>query len=108
MIVQTTNSLNTKDLLQSLKSQFPNYSVYRFDTKFQKSIVVRKSAIVGAQITVHENEIMVDACYPNIFISSLMSLLTASTIFPFNSWRNFESKVTNFLRSIYNQQDSFQ
>lgn len=103
MIVQATKSLNKDDLIQSLKSQFPKYSVYKFDTKFQKSIVVRKSAIVGAQITIHENEIMVDACYPNLFISSLMSLFTASTIFPFNSWRDFEKQITDFLKLTYNQ-----
>jgi|GEM_PF-1310288 len=102
MIVQATKSLNTNDLIQSLKSQFPNYSVYTFDTKFQKSIVVRKSATVGVQITIHENEIMVDACYPNLFISSLMSLFTASSIFPFNSWHDFERKISDFLKSIYN------
>lgn len=101
MIVPTTKSIDAKDLIQSLKTQFSNYSVYSFDTKFQKSIIVRKSAIVGAQLSIHDNEIVVDACYPNVFISAFMSLLTASTIFPFNAWHHFEKKITDFLKSSY-------
>ncbi len=98
MIVQAKHSPDFNDLIQDLKSQFPQYSVYTFGSKPLESIIVRKSAIVGAQITVRDNDIMVDACYPNIFISSIMSLLTASTIFPFNAWHNFEMKITDFLK----------
>ena len=104
MIIQATPLPNVSDLTQTLKSQFSNYSVYTFDSKPQKSIIVRKSAYVGAQITVFENEIIIDACYPNIFISSLMSLLTASSIFPFNSWPKFEKEISDFLKRHYQQQ----
>ena len=101
MVVQTTKSPNLNDLIQVLKSQFTNYSVYAFGSKPHPSIIVRKSAIVGVQITVRENEILVDACYPNIVISSVMSLLTASSIFPFNSWHSFEKKITGCLKISY-------
>ena len=104
MIVQATPLPNVNDLTQVLKSQFSNYTVYAFDSKPQKSIIVRKSATVGAQITVRDNEMLVDACYPNIFISSIMSLLTASTIFPFYDWPKFEMEIANFLKSRYQQQ----
>jgi hypothetical protein len=104
MIVQVKQAPGYNELIQTLKSQFSNYSVYTFDSKPQRSIIVRKSATVGAQITVSENEIMVDACYPNIFISSLMSLLTASTIFPFNAWPNIEKEVSDFLKRRYTRQ----
>lgn len=104
MIVHANQLPNFNDLILTLKSQFSNYSVYIFDSKPQKSIIVRKSASVGAQLTIRENEIIVDACYPNIFISSLMRLLTASTIFPFNSWPKIEKEVSDFLKRKYNQQ----
>ena len=50
MIVQTTTAVKFVDLNQTLKSHFSNYSVYIFDSVPQKSIIVQKSAIVGAQI----------------------------------------------------------
>ena len=104
MIVQATYLHNFNDLIQDLKSQFPHYSVYEFDSMPLKSIIVRKSAIVGAQLTCRDNEITVDACYPNMFVSSVMSLLTASTIFPFNSWPKFEIEISDFLKKRYNPQ----
>ncbi len=52
MIVQATQLPNIKDLMQTLRGQFANYSVYTFESKPQKSIIVRKSAIIGAQVTV--------------------------------------------------------
>jgi len=104
MIVQATPLPDINGLIQPLKSQFSSYSVYTFDSKPRKSIIVRKSATVGAQITFSENEIIVDACYSNLFISSLMSLFTASTIFPFYSWPKFEKEIADFLKRRYHQQ----
>lgn len=98
MILQATNALNFNDLFKTLKSRFSNYSVYTFDSKPQKSIIVRKSAIVGAQISIRENEIIVDACCPNIFISALIGFL--SIIFP--PYENFEMEITDFLKKKYN------
>ncbi len=98
MIVQGTQLPNFNELTEVLKSQFSNYSIYTFDSKPQKSIIVRKSALIGAQITFHDNEIIVDACCPNIFISALIGLV--STIFP--PYHQFEIKVTDFLKKTYN------
>lgn len=98
MIVQGTQLPNFNELIEVLKSQFSNYSVYTFDSKPQKSIIVRKSAIIGAQLTINDKEIIVDACCPNIFISALAGLL--STIFP--PHHQFEMKVTDFLKRKYN------
>jgi len=86
MIVQATQVPDFSDLLQTLKSQFPGYSVYAFDSKPQESIIVRKSGVVGAQISLHKDEIIVDACCPNIFVSALIGLISA--ILPPSSLRN--------------------
>lgn len=98
MIVQAKQLPDFNELLLTLKSQFSNYAVYTSYSISQKSIIVRKSATVGAQITVYDNEIIVDACCPNIFISALIGLLSA--IFP--PYHNFEMKITDFLKKKYN------
>ena len=98
MIVQTTTAVKFVDLNQTLKSHFSNYSVYIFDSVPQKSIIVQKSAIVGAQISIRQNEIIIDACCPNIFISALIGFL--SIIFP--PYENFEMEITDFLKKKYN------
>jgi hypothetical protein len=98
MLVIANQSPDFNELLSTLKSQFSNYAVYTSYSIPRKSIIVRKSATVGAQITVRNNEIMVDACCPNIFMSALIGLL--STIFP--PYQNFELKMTDFLKKKYN------
>lgn len=98
MIVQTKQSPDFKNLILTLKSQFPNYSVYTYLSATQRSIIVRKSAAVGAQITIHDKEILVDACCPNILISAIVGFI--STIFP--PYHNFEMKMTDFLKKKYN------
>jgi len=100
MIVQATQAPDFSDLLQTLKSRFPSYSVYTFGSKPQKSIIVRESGVIGAQITLHKNEIIIDACCPNIFISALIGLISA--IFP--PYYRFEMKITDFLKRKYIQE----
>jgi|SRR5690606_5070845 len=97
MIVQATQLPDFSDLLQTLKSRFPSYSVYTFEPIHQKSIIVRKSGTIGAQITVRENEIIVDACCPNIFFSGLIGFMSA--IFP--PYHHFEMKITDVLKRKY-------
>jgi hypothetical protein len=102
MIVQATQMLpSIDDLMLALKSEFSSYSCAAFGSKPKESVIVRKSALIGAQITVRKGEIVVDACYPNVFIAAIMSLLTASTIFPFTAWPDFERKLTYFLKRKY-------
>jgi len=98
MIIKAEQLPDINQLLLTLKGQFPNYKVYKFDSTPLKSIIVQKSGIIGAQITLHDTEIMVDACCPNIFISGILSALSA--IFP--PYINFEMKITDFLKSKYN------
>ncbi len=98
MIVQAAESPKSNEVLAALKSKFSDYGVYEFDSKPQRTIIVRKSATVGAQITVRNTEIRIDACCPNIFVYGLIGFM--STIFPF--YHNFEMKITDFLKKTYN------
>lgn len=97
MIVQTKHLPSFTDLIQNLKNQYPHYSVYEFDSKPLKSIIVRKSALLGVQITSRNNEFLVDACCPNIFISALIGFV--STIF--QPYHDFEMKISDFLNKRY-------
>jgi len=98
MIVKAKQLPDFNELFLALKSQFYNYAVYTSHSVPQKSIIVRKSATVGAQITLYDKEIIVDACCPNIFISTLIGFISA--IFP--PYHHFEMKITNFLKKKYN------
>lgn len=105
MIVQATRELpNFNDLLQELKNEFSGQYTFKiFGLGSQKSILVRKSAWIGVQITIYGNEINIDGSFPNIIISSLMTLLSQSTIAPVNKWFKLEMKITDFLKRKYNQ-----
>ncbi|PZX52494.1 hypothetical protein [Algoriphagus chordae] len=98
MILQVTTGLKFNELIQTLKSQFPGYTVYSFDSIPQKSIIVRKSFMIGVQLSIGENKIMVEACAPNIFISALLGFLSA--ILP--PYTNFETEISEFLKKKYN------
>lgn len=103
MIVQATRELpNLKDLLEELKNEFSDqYTIKIFGLGSQKSILVRKSAWVGVQITLHGNEIYLDGSFPNIVTSSLMTLLSQSTIAPVYKWVELEKKISDFLKRKY-------
>ena len=98
MIVQAKRLPNFKELIEVLRMQFPTYSFYTFNSKPQRSIIIQKSGLVGAQISVHDNEIRVDACCSNIFVSALIGLI--SSILP--PYHDFEMKITDFLKKKYN------
>ncbi|NHE58582.1 hypothetical protein [Cyclobacterium plantarum] len=97
MILQTKEPTDLNDLQRSLEKQFSDYSVYAFDSAPRKSLIVRKSSTIGAQISIHENEIIIDACCPNILVSGLIGLI--SSILP--PYHQFERKITDFLRKSY-------
>lgn len=97
MIIQTIHSPSLAELAQTLESQFSKYSVYIFNSQPKKTIIVRKSATVGAQITVRNNEVRIDACCPHILLSGMVGFLC--TIFPV--YHHFELEITDFLRKEY-------
>lgn len=97
MIVQGSQLPHFNELIETLKSKFSNYSVYTLGSESQKSIIVQKSSLIGAQITVRDQEINVDACCPNLFVSALIGLISA--IFP--PYAKFEMKIAGFLKKEY-------
>ncbi len=97
MIVQGSQLPQFSELIQILKTQFSGYSVYTLGSKSQKSIIVQKSSFIGAQITVRDQEINVDACCPNLFVSAIIGFI--NTIF--TPYAKFEMRIANFLKVRY-------
>jgi len=90
------------ELLRILKDEFSNHYSFRyFGVGPKKSIIVRKSTWVGAQIIIRENSILVDGSFPSVFTSSLMSLVSTSTLAPVNQWFEVEQKLAGFLNIRY-------
>jgi len=99
-----------RELAEILRHSFSNlYSVETFGIG-QKSILVGKSTLVGAEVTVHENEVSIASSPPSIFGGVLLALgLTELAIFllPFlfkeslsvnSSYRALEKEVGYFLK----------
>lgn len=98
MIVQAKQLPDFNELLLTLKNQYSNQEVYILHSIPRKSIIVQKSAFIGAQITLSDDQMMVDACCPNLFLSALLGFL--SGILP--PYMKFEMNITNFLKKEYN------
>lgn len=98
MIVPAKQIPDFNELLLNLKNHYLNHEVYILHSIPRKSIIVQKSAFIGAQITLSDDQMMVDACCPNLFISGLLGFL--SGILP--PYMKFEMNVTNFLKKEYN------
>jgi len=105
MIVQATHELpDLSELLQELKKEFSDeYTCKIFGIGSLKSILVRKSAWIAVQITIHGNEIHIDGSFPNLITSSFMTLLSQSTIAPVRKWEKVDKKIAYFLKRKYNQ-----
>ncbi|MDN3689352.1 hypothetical protein [Cyclobacterium jeungdonense] len=97
MILQSKEPTDLGDLQRSLERQFSNYSVYAFNGVPRSSLIVRKSHTVGAQVSIDENEIRIDACCPKIMVSGLIGFI--SCILP--PYHRFEIKIADFLRKKY-------
>jgi len=97
-----SSSLEIQELKLILEREFSGKYTYRiFHFSNQESLIVRKSALVAVQITVYDDEIIVDASYPNLIVSSIANLLFASTIYPFNAWLKFEKEISGFLKKKF-------
>ncbi len=97
MIVKPIKTLEFNELLLNLKNQFSDYLVYPLNSFPQKSILVKKSGTLGAQVSLHNHQILVDACCPNLLLSGLIGFL--STVFP--PYSKFESQIADFLKKEY-------
>ncbi|UII20549.1 hypothetical protein [Fulvivirga ligni] len=108
------NLPSIKELAETLKMRFSDqYTIKTFGLG-KKSILVGKSTLVGAEISVNENEISLTSSPPTIFGGILMTLgMTELAIFllPFffkqglsgnSGYRELEKEIGTFLTQKFN------
>ena len=109
-VFKLKSSPSTEQLVEVLKREFSNrydYSMFGFDC--DKSIIVKKSTFIGAQISKKENEITVHGIPPSTIATllSLVDMFITGGVFmglPFMTRRNnFEKEVGVFLQRKFNQ-----
>ena len=113
MIIKVKTTPTNEELITLLRKELPSHYSVREYGLGKKTVMIRKSAFIGAQITVRKNEIAVDESTPSVaggILSSLVMIELASLIvFIFASdgatWsklQNFEKEMASFLKEQYN------
>jgi hypothetical protein len=113
MIVSVKRTPTNEDLIALLRQKLPSeYSVKEFGLG-KKTVLIKKSTFIGAQITVRENEISIDASAPSVaggMWSTLAMTELAIVIVPVfwiagafpSKMKKFEKEVANFINERYN------
>ncbi len=104
MIIKVKNTPTNDELIALLQKELPSdYSVREFGLG-KKTVMIKKSAFIGAQITVRKNEIAVDESTPSVAGGTLSSLamieLASLIVFIFASGSATRSKMQNFEREM--------
>ncbi len=108
MNIQTSKKLPTaKRLAEILKKEFSNqYEYEEFGLSEGKSLIVRKSFLVGAQISINKNELIVDSVPPSVtasFIATIMNTFAnLFIVFAILPYRKLERDLARFLNNKYN------
>lgn len=96
---------STEDIARTLEQHFSSkYSYSLFGVGKSKSVIVRKSEFVGAQISKSGNQMTVHAQSPNILLSFLDPFLTGMNVIGsvFNSpLKKLETELVTFLKNKY-------
>lgn len=109
MKIYTSNSLpETQAVLELLRKQFGHrYSCELFGLGKDKTIMVRQSAFVAAQVTIRQNEITVQGM-PSQIIPVIGMTELAIVLVPFLGWlikapwKKIEREVATFLQQSFN------
>lgn len=97
-IVSSHTVPSTNELFRILNSKVSGYSARLFGLGADKTILVKKSAFVGVQITRREDEIIIEGSLPSIPVSILSSILMFGGIFYL-----LESLFQSQLRKLENE-----
>ncbi|WP_111672341.1 hypothetical protein [Algoriphagus litoralis] len=83
MIIKVKTTPTNEELLSLLRKELPSdYSLREFGLD-KKTVMIKKSAFIGAQVTVRKNEIAIDESTPSVvggILSSLAMIELASLI----------------------------
>lgn len=101
------NTPSAKELIKTLRQKTPKYSSRVFGLGSDKSIIVKKSAFVGVQISRRENELIVEGSLTSPLLSALSSFLFLeglgylfAYIF-YYKWRELEIEIGHLLKAKY-------
>lgn len=110
MIIKVKNTPTNEELMTILRQKFPGeYSVKEFGLG-KKSVMIKQSTFIGVQVTVRENEILVDSAAPTLagsFLSSLFMVDLGSLIrYLFGAapaqFHKFEHEIASLINQQYN------
>ena len=113
-IITSKTPPSTTELAEILNREFSKHYSYKLFGLWEKSIIVGKSTLVGAQISIGDNEFTIQATAPSIagnILSVLgfaeLGLLLLPLFFgeglPLSSqWRELEREIGLFLKHKYN------
>jgi hypothetical protein len=112
MIISTARKIpGPRELSQILKKELSSeYSYKIFGFGSGRSVIVQKSSLVGAQVTVRKDEIDVSGIFPSILTSFFFTLLGYISNYrspPYTrsawrtSWRNLENELADYLKCKY-------
>lgn len=113
MVIKVKSTPTNEELIAALKQELPSECSVREFGLGKKSIMVKKSTFLGAQITIRENEIFVDASPPSVAGGLLSTLAMTELIvvighvFWFagatpSKFRHFEKEMASFINERYN------
>ena len=106
--IEVKGAPSYEELIGNLKRELSNkYAYDLFGLGSEKSIIVRKSPFVGAQISKRENGFSIQALMPlsvtNWFLSLFLSLYASGAMFMWTSpYKKLENEIALFLKNRYN------
>lgn len=98
-ISSSHTSPSTKELFRILSTEVSGYSARFFGLGTEKTILVKKSAFVGVQITRRENEIIVEGSLPSLPACALSGIFMLDGIFYlfeflfYTQWKSLEEEI---------------
>lgn len=94
---------SAEEIAAALQTEFSSkYEYNLFGIGDSKSVILKKSGLVGAQISRSGNTITVHAMLPNLLLSSLDALLSGLVSFGSQaSFANLEKNLVSFLKIKY-------
>lgn len=101
-------SPSTDELVEALQKGLPNdFSYALFGLGREKSIVIRKSFFVGAQVSKRGNDISIEGMSPSraswllAFLDMLISDRLVSAVFFGSAWEKLEKEIAVILKREY-------
>ncbi|QRR00022.1 hypothetical protein [Dyadobacter sandarakinus] len=102
-VIKIGQDPSNEEIAQALAQEFSSgYSYKSFGLGNNKSIIVRKSEFVGAQISKSGKQITVHAHAPNVLLSLLDVLYSGIiSVASYSSLKELESDLVVFLKNKY-------